>query len=319
MSTIEVRELEMPAPAAFSGMTFPAYRHLLTLDDKGTRHLERDDQHLIRPLALGAFQGATPVGLVLAELPVAPDGTAPQLLSTFVIPELRDKGIGTAMVRALENEIRQRGFDYVETVYMTGKPGTDAMERVLAKLGWSPPVTRTLTVRFWPAVVAAKPWFEEVRRSAAPECEIFSWADLTPEERDEIRRTHQESPWSPAGREPGAPDLDGFDPIGSVGLRTGGRVIGWVITHQVADDTTRFSCMFVREASEEPRWIFPLLAESIGRLAQAGVAIGTFVVPVGEARLTVLVIERCPEALEFLGETRGSSKWLREDTAVMGV
>ena len=317
MSTIEVRELDMPAPAAFGGMTFPAYRHLLALDDKGTRHRERDDQHLIRPLALGAFQGATPVGLVLAELPVAPDGTAPQLLSAFVLPELRDKGIGTAMVRALENEIRQRGFDYVETVYMTGKPGTDAMERVLAKLGWSTPVTRTLTVRFLPAVVAAKPWFEDVRRSA-PECEIFPWAEVTPEERDELRRSQQEEAWIVPGREPWAHDLDGFDPIGSVGMRRDGHVIGWVITHQVAEDTTRFSCLFVREPADEPRLIFPLLAESIGRLADAGVTIGTFVVPVGEARLTVFVIERCPDALEFVGETRGSSKWLREDTAVMG-
>jgi hypothetical protein len=86
----------------------------------------------------------------------------------------------------------------------------------------------------------------------------------------------------------------------------------------VAEDAARFSCSFVREPVDAPRWIFPLLAESIGRLAQAGVKIGTFVVPVDDARLTVLVIERCPDAVEFLGETRGSSKWLSEDTAVMG-
>ena len=317
MSTIEVRELETPAPPVFSAMTFPAYRHLLALDDKGTRHLERDDHHLIRPLALAAWQGATAVGLVLAELPVARDGTAPQLLSTFVVPELRDNGIGTAMVRALETEIRKRGFDYVETVYMTGRPGTEAMERVLAKLGWAPPVARTVTVRFYPAVVAAKPWFDGVRRSA-PECEIFPWTDLTAEERDELRRTNAEEHWIPPGREPWTHDRDGFDPIGSVGLRKDGHVLGWVITDQVGDEATRFSCMFVREPADDPRLIFPLLAESIGRLAAAGVKIGTFVVPVGEARLTVLVIERCPDAVEFLGETRGSSKWLSEDTAEMG-
>lgn len=317
MSTIEVRELETPAPAVFSAMTFPAYRHLLSLDDKGTRHLERDDRHLIRPLALAAWQGSTAVGLVLAELPVAPDGSAPQLLSTFVVPELRDKGIGTAMVRALEAEIRRRGFDYVETVYMTGRPGTDAMERVLLKLGWTTPIARTLTVRFFPRVVAAKPWFEDVLRSA-PDCEIFPWSELSVEERDEIRRSHQEEPWIPIGREPWTHDLDGFDRIGSVGIRQAGRVIGWVITHQVGEEATRFSCMFVREPADDPRLIFPLLAESIGRLAAADVKIGTFVVPVGEARLTVLVIERCPDAVEFLGETRGSSKWLSEDPAVMG-
>jgi GNAT superfamily N-acetyltransferase len=317
MTTIEVRELETPAPAVFGAMTFPAYRHLLSLGDKGTRHLERDDRRVIRPLALAAWQGSTAVGLVLAELPVALDGSAPQLLSTFVVPELRDKGIGTAMVRALETEIRKRGFDYVETVYMTGRPGTEAIERVLKKLGWTTPVARTVTVRFYPTVVAAKPWFDEVRRSA-PDCEIFPWTELSVEERDEIRRSNQEEHWIPAGREPWAHDLDGFDPIGSVGLRQGGHVIGWVITHQVGEEATRFSCMFAREPGDDPRLVFPLLAESIGRLAAADVKICTFVVPAGEARLTVLVIERCPDAVEFFGETRGSSKWLSEDTPEMG-
>ena len=318
MSTIEVRELEMPAHPSFGAMTFPAYRHLLNLDDKGTRHLERDDQHLIRPLALAAWQGATAVGLILAELPVAPDGTAAQILSTYVVPELRNQGIATAMVGAVETEIRSRGFDYVETVYMTGKPGIEAMERVLAKRGWAPPVTRTLTVRFRPEVVVEAPWFDDVRHSA-PDCEIFPWSELTPEERDEIRRTNQESRWILPGREPWAHDLvDGFDETSSVGMRHEGRVLGWLITHKVAEDTTRLSCSFVREVSEIPHRIFPLFAETIARLAATGVKIGMFVTPVDEAQSALFITERCPEALEFLGETRGTTKWLNDDTAGMG-
>ena len=316
MSTIEVRELEMPAPPAFGGMTFPAYRHLLKLD-KGTRHQERQDQHLIRPLALAAWQGGTAVGLVLAELPVASDGTAPQVLSIFVVPDLRNQGIGTAMLGALEAEIRSRGFDYVEAVYMTGKPGVEATERVLAKRGWSPPVTRGISGRFSPAVVAAMPWFEELRLSA-PDCEIFPWADVGIEERDEIRRSNQEARWIPPGREPWAHDLDGFDEISSVGMRYEGKVVGWVINHQLDDETTRFSCGFMREDLDARGRIFPLVAESIKRLTDAGVAIGTFVMPREESQIAQLLNERCPEALEFIGETRGTAKWLNGDTAGMG-
>jgi GNAT superfamily N-acetyltransferase len=316
MSTVEVRELEMPAPSSFGGMTFPAYRHLLTLDDKGTRHLERDDQRLIRPLALAAWQGGTPVGLVLAELPVVPDGTAPQMLSTFVVPELRDQGIGTALVMALEDEIRARGFDWVETVYMTGKPGIDAMERVLVKRGWSPPITRTITVRFFPAVVAGKPWFDEVRLSA-PDCEIFSWTELGVEERDVIRRSNQAARWILSGREPWSHDLDGFDEVSSVGLRFGGAVVGWVINHRLDEETTRMSCVFVRE-DLIARALYPLLAESIKRLSDARINICTFVTPIGESQLAQLLSERCPDAFDFIGETRGAMKWLSDDTKGLG-
>ena len=316
MSTVEVRELDIPAPAVFVGMTFPAYRHLLTLD-KATRHLERDEQRVIRPVALGAWQGAAAVGLVLGEFPVVPDGTGPQLLSAFVVPELRDNGIGTALVSALEAEIRSRGFDWIETVYTTGKPGIEAMERVLVKCGWLPPVTRALTVRFFPAVVAAEPWFDEVRLSA-PDCEIFPWSALGIEERDAIRRTNQDARWIPPGREPWAHDLDGFDTLSSMGLRQGGAVLGWVINHRVADDTMRFSCAFVREDLAAAGRLYPLVAESIRQLAEAGVKIATFVTPLNESEIAQLLKERCPAAFEFFGETRGSVKWLNVDTAGLG-
>ena len=54
MSTVEVRALELPAPLAFAGMTFPAYRHLLSFDEKSTRRVDGPDDRWIRPLALAA-------------------------------------------------------------------------------------------------------------------------------------------------------------------------------------------------------------------------------------------------------------------------
>ena len=317
MSTVEVRALELPAPMAFIAMTFPAYRHLLSFDDKSTRHVDTTDNRWIRPLALAAWHGNVPVGLVLAELPVTPDGTAPQLLSMFVDPKFRDQGVGTALVNALETLIRERGFAYVEAVYMTGRPGTEAIERVLAKRGWSPPVTRTLTVRFFPAMIAAQDWFPPVLNSA-PECEVFPWTELTEEQRAEIRRTNQEDRWIPPGREPWEHDLDGFEKQSSVGLRFQGAVIGWVINHMVADDMVRFSCAFAREGEEAPNRFHALMAHSIQRAAGAGIKLGTFVTPLEESELSRLLAERCPEAFEFIGETRVSVRWLDDDASTMG-
>ena len=309
MSTVEVRSLDIPAPIIFENMTFPAYRHLLH-NDRAPRHLEADDGRLIRPLALAAWHGDNAVGLVLAELPIARDGSAPQLLSMFVAPTLRDNGIGTAMLTALEEEVRRRGFDYMETVYTTGRPGTEAMERVLAKRQWSTPVTRAITVRFVPSAIVGMPWFEDVRLSA-PECDIFPWSDLRPDERDTIRRTNDEAPWIPPGREPWRHDVDGFDAVASVGIRCQGAVVGWVIGRELIEQTTSFSCGFVRE-DLEARLLYPMFAESIRRMAEAGRQIGMFVTPVEESQLALLLRERCPETLDFFGETRGATKWLNE-------
>jgi hypothetical protein len=164
--------------------------------------------------------------------------------------------------------------------------------------------------------VVAMPWFEQVRLSC-PECDIFPWSDLRPEERDTIRRTHEEAPWIPEGREPWLHDLQGFDPVASVGVRIGGVVVGWVIGQELIEQTTSFSCGFVRE-DLAGRALYPMFAESIRRMTEAGRQIGMFVTPVEASELALLLRDRCPETLEFFGETRSATKWLNEDATVLG-
>ena len=51
---------------ALSGMTFPAYRHLLSLE-RAPRQLDMGPQNPITPVAVGAFEGSEALGLALAE------------------------------------------------------------------------------------------------------------------------------------------------------------------------------------------------------------------------------------------------------------
>ncbi len=307
MLSVEFEQLTRPAAEALEHMTFPAYRHLLSLAPS-PRHPEQGDRRPIQPLAIAASVGGSSVGLVLVETPLE-DTRPPEMLSLYVCPELRNHGVGTTLVGRGEAAVRERGFARVETVYMNGKPGIAALEHVLEKREWSPPITRTITVRFTPEEAARTPWFGRLTLPS-DEFQIFQWTALRPDERAELIRSHEESGWIAKGLEPWRHDRYGFDPVSSLGLRYRGTVVGWVINHRIAPDTVRFTCSFMRRDLSRRGRILPLYTESIRRLGEIGCTICTFVTPVFHKEMVEFINRRCARWISFVGETRGSAKRL---------
>jgi GNAT superfamily N-acetyltransferase len=310
MSTPDALHLEVltrDTGPLFQGMTFPSYHHLLSLD-RAPRHPDQGDTRIIAPFGVGGWIDGQPVGLALCEVPVA-DGRMPEVLSVFVRPDLRNQGIGTKLLAQLEHELARRGGTRLEAVYMTGKPGIEAMERVLAKCGWEPPIARTISVRFSLQEASTTPWFGRVNLPNPP-YEIFSWSDLTPEEREDLQRTDAASKWIAAGLEPWRHDVYGYEPISSVGLRYHGKVVGWVINHRVGGDVVRFTCSFMREDLSRRGRILALYTESLTRLREAGVRMCSLVTPVSYGPMVDFLKRRCAAWVSFVGETRGSGKQL---------
>jgi GNAT superfamily N-acetyltransferase len=305
-----IAELTPEVAELLGSMTFPAYRHLLALAP-ARRHADIPGQRVIQPLAIAAWTGAKAVGLLVAEMPIesAADGEAtPELLSLFVLADWRARGVGTALVAAFEDRMRAAGFGRVSAVWMTGRSSVAGVERILEKRGWEPPKTRTISVRFTPEEAARTPWFQRVKLPA-DRFEIFSWSEIGAAERDEIRRSHEAAPWIAKGLEPWDYDVQGFDPISSVGLRYEGTVVGWVINHRTSDDCVRFTCSFMRSDLSRRGRILPLYTEAIQRLAAAGIKECTFVTPLEYAEMAEFVRRRCPGGT-YAGETRGSMKSL---------
>lgn len=302
----ELTPLEPSLATECATMTFPAYRHLLGLQP-GPRHPGEGDERPIQPLGVVAWHAGEAAGLALAELPLEGSGV-PEVLSLFVRPESRSQGAATALVGWLEAEIGRRGFRELEAVYMTGKPAVAALERVFEKRRWDPPVVRTVTVRFTPEEAAATPWYGRVALSG--EYEVFPWAELTPEERERLQRSHESSPWIAPGLEPWRHDRHGFDAVSSLGLRLHGEVVGWVINHRIAPEIVRFTCSFMRKDLGRRARILPLYTASIERLRQGGCKLCTFVTPVDYKTMVEFVRNRCSRWVHFVGETRGRSKRL---------
>lgn len=310
LPAVEIAGLDPATADACAAMTFPVYRHFLALRP-APRHPEQGDDEVVEPIAMVARSQGRPVGLALAELPIdtgADPERGPEVLSLFVRPEDRKRGIATALLEALEARVGERGFPELKAVYMGGRPGNAALERVLEKRGWSAPAVRTVTLRFTPRGARNCPWYGRARLSA--EYEIFPWTELRPEERDEIRRSQAAAIWIPPGLEPWRHDAHGFDAVSSLGLRYRGRVVGWVINHRVSPTTVRFTCSYMRKDLGRRGRIMPLYTESLRRLEDTGCADCLFVTPVEFPTMVDFVKNRCAPWEGSLTETYGVSKRL---------
>lgn len=308
MTTIEMRPLSPTDGPAVQGLTYPSYRHLLSLQPS-QRHPGLAEQHVVQPIAVVAWGETEPVGLALAELPIENPSAAPEVLSLFVAAPYRNQGIGTRLLEGLEQDVVRCGFDTLTAVYMTGKPGTEAVERVLVKRGWDAPVTRSVTTRFTLDEAERTPWFGRVQLPES-EFQIFSWRDLTPEEKVELRRSNERSPWIAEGLEPWRHESYGYDPVSSVGARYRGAVVGWVINHVVDAKTVRFTCSFMRSDLSRRGRILPLYTESLRRLRGTQYDTAMFITPMKFKEMVDFVRKRCAPWGSFFGETRGVTKRL---------
>jgi hypothetical protein len=260
-------------------------------------------------MALVARISETAIGLVIAERPLDPADGPPELLSLFVAAERRHQGIGAALVEAMEAALAARGMTAVEAVYTTGKPSISFLERIFEARGWDAPALRTITVRFTIAEALSTPWYGRMGL-LPPGAEIFSWRDLTAAERQALRESNERAPWIPNSLQPWRHDQVGFDPISSVGLRYRGEVVGWVINHQVAPRTVRFTCSFMRKDLSRRARIVPLYSEALRRLSETSCDTCTMVTPTVYPGMLEFIRRHCSPYASFTGETRGVRKSL---------
>ncbi len=325
---LEIRPLTGPVPVELRQMTFPIYRQLLDLAPS-TRHPEQSDQRRIEPLAIGAWWGDEPAGLILAELPLDgapapgalsladadPDERCAQVLSVYVRPSSRRQGIASALFGALEKRVRGLDFVGLRAVYTTGKPSIAHLERLLDRRGWSPPSLRTLSVRFTPETVLNSDLLAEKRlRVLSRDLEIFPWSELSPQEEKEMRRSQQESPWIVPLLVPWRFDRHGFDPS-SVGARYRGQVVGWLITHRAAFDVVRIACAYMRLDLSRRGRILSLLSAVLERLRESPCRFCSFVTPLSYPPMMEFIRRRLKPVSDFVGETRESRKALGGKTA----
>ncbi len=246
-----LRLLNVLTSASYEAMTFPHFRPRLGDLAPGSP-----------TVAVGVSYEGRSIGLGLAEL--LSDGRSGNILSVFVVPDHRNRGIGTALIGRLEGELQTRGCTQLELVYSLDAPATPAIERILEKWGWSAPQPRMLLCHGDRRILEA-PWIGRARLPVG--FSIFPWSELTADDRSAMRRQQDFQPWYPEALSP-FQDEGMAEPGSSLGLRHQGQVVGWLITHRVSSMLIRYHSLFIRADLRRRGCVLPLLAEAFRRQTQ---------------------------------------------------
>jgi len=279
----------------FLGMTYARYQPRMPGLDT--------DPHII---AIGATCNQTPAGLALAQ--TGPDGNSSNVLSIFVLPSYRGRGLGTALLASLEEQTKLRGSRRLAMTYARGKATTAALERIISKLNWVAPQPRMMLCTADARLLQAK-WMRP--RLLPPSFELFRWRDLKTRERETMLEEQQEQPFYSPSVSP-FQEEEAFYPESSIGLRREDKIAGWMITHRIGPRTVRYTSLFVRREFRHLSLSLVLLTEAIRRqAADLGYdSFGLFGVSAENRSMMAFVKRHVAPFLISLRETYGTYKVL---------
>lgn len=239
---LQLDELPFPVPPVYLGMTFARYRDWMrTAQPSG--------------VAIGLRSGDRPVGLAIAEF----QGETGEILSLFVLPDLQGRRLGTALLTASEQALRQRGAKQAVIRFNTELPSATPLAQILWREGWSPPETAMCFAKIR-STIAEEIWLQ---RSAELDGELTSWSQLSGKERQWMTESQ---PLFSAELWPFDSEESTIEPEISSLLRKDGEVIGYLVTHRVGVGMVRYTSLFVRNVGsrrERAERSFALLARSI--------------------------------------------------------
>jgi GNAT superfamily N-acetyltransferase len=215
--------------------------------------------------AIGVSAGGEPIGLALATTRGADVAT---ILSVYVARDFRNRGIGTELLRVLERNLADCGFNHGELSYACSEPSTPIVERFLSKCGWSSDGERMFAF-IESAEILLSAWSRE---AVLPDSySIAPWLSITPEERETLRQSQENERWIPENLNPFRFEK-GLEPSTSLILRRGENVVGWLLTHRLDSSTLEYANLFVRPSLNRVGNTFAslaLLSEGVRRTVES--------------------------------------------------
>ena len=264
----------------YRALTLPAYRHLLNLEPQPCAPTE-GDRRLVYPVAIGAMRKRSPIGLALGTLPLK-EADHPRLVSLYVTPRERRSGVASALLRALEEAVRERSFDRLSTVYRSEMPWAASFEALLHKLDWSPPRPHEILTRFRLSEAMESNWFRKFQpqipgryswippgRHSENHLTFFPWKKVRARDLEMLYASQLEKRWIPDDQLPWQFERRDIEPASSLGIRLGTEIVGWVINHALDERSIRMTHLFIRRDLARQDLLSPALVESLRRAHEA--------------------------------------------------
>lgn len=207
-------------------------------------------------MALALYVEDKPAGVIFAEIfPLAQEG---YLTYLYVLPSLRGRQIGSTLMHRLLEELKNTPVRYLLTKWDDSLAEEPSLRKILQKNAWSPPNLLSRRYFFEP-LTFTPPWMK-AQEKLPKECSIFPWDKLSKKEHAFLEMwlgAFASSPsYSPFSALP-------FDPLNSLGLRLGGQLAGWIITHRLEPKLLRYTALFAFPEAREAGAAIPLLRRSI--------------------------------------------------------
>jgi GNAT superfamily N-acetyltransferase len=177
-----------------------------------------------RIVAIGASLHGDPAGLALAEIDAMDCGRA-ELRSLALAADHRGTGVGKRLLNEVEEELKFLGCSRLDATFPDDNAEAVRMERLFRSAGWAEPRPLRLLCRAKVASVTQAPW---IRIPYPSRFEVFPWKELTVSDRADIFDRQSRKPWFADLLSPFRAEHRVHADV-SLGLRFGGRVVGWCI------------------------------------------------------------------------------------------
>jgi GNAT superfamily N-acetyltransferase len=216
-----------------------------------------------RAVVLAASWLSEPVGLIIAR--VIPETQKGVIYSLFVGEGLRSSGLGTRLLLAAGERLKEKGCQSASISFSASRKDTPAWRRVLQKCGWDEP-TKSHEIAKYKAESFL--WVNRVGLHGAGRA--IPWDEPAPEILEEVKKG--EDIWYPRRVSPFNKTVGGRpDPATSFWFCAGGKIAGWLVTSRVADDTLNYDTFYVREEAQGTGLAMPLLAKTITTQLDLGI------------------------------------------------
>lgn len=283
---IDIHPLTPADAGAYGVFTFPLLRHLVDAPPA--------DKEMVYIGATAA--DGNPVGLAFG---MAGPNQEYELVSVYVGPFHRNRGIGTALVNALHEAFGARGYTTGVQIF-TLDADDQSYGRFLMGCGFAKPYVRQLVCKTTLDLAETTPWL--IRAEVPEGYRVGLWADMTEAARADLR-----------ARKDADPDLfpDTLNPFDfeedcdlstSVVLLKGDQIVGWIITHVLDDEILRWTCSWVLTSIQGAGRIIPLWWEAVQRQrAETDLRRFIWTVPMEEPRMAKFAARRMRPWLESMG------------------
>jgi GNAT superfamily N-acetyltransferase len=193
-------------------------------------------------VSIAAFFHKKPIGLAIAE--IIPGFDIMDVKSLFVIEEYKKHHLQLKMVQHLERLFAKQGGKMIHALYADAPPFLEEWEKTFIEAHWNGRRLAIIECFYDDSHKFHPKWFDKPY-TLPPNFELFYWKDLTPEDKTEIERAYSQKIIPPEVY----PFAGGgvFEPLNSLGIRYKGRVIGWIITRRLDDQTICYYSLYCEQ------------------------------------------------------------------------